>query len=189
MKTKIDIAADRYFRNVAENFVPYLGNIADRKDEIVFDNLPFDADKVSLITGKKKHLLSGLYSLDIVCEFSNPGLTDRSGPVNIEYKGIMIKGNAFFVQKNNPDNPLAIALNANGELIEALSSIDLQKGVLGIDKDTVTVKLTPLGVSYMYMTFPPMQYNGFIHHADIEKLCRCLRLIRKTIESCAVIAA
>ena len=181
MRTKADVQAGIYLKNISKKFVSYLGDMEALTDEMVFKSPPMALNNVKIRIKKNKFLFGGVFSLQIIGEHVQPELTEDVRTISIGYKGRMIKGDAYFKDGNAGQGRILARLNGNSELISTLNGLDLEKGEIRKVDEKLEICLTPLGGSYMYMTIPPMQYTGAFSQRDIEGICRTLSLIGETM--------
>ncbi len=170
MKQKIDAYARTNLEYLAAQFTPYWGEMEVCGEEVVFANPPPPLAKVKIICKKKKSLLGGLYSLQIMGEIEKEGLARNKTPIRLYYHGIVSKGKAYFKHQEDIDEELIEELNNDANLISILSLLDLETGEIWIEDDKYTIVLSPISGSFMYMIFPPLRYSGTLPKEEIGQL-------------------
>ncbi len=128
MKQKIDGHAQTYLRHISKRFSAYLGEMEAAGDEIVFRSPPEPLQCVRIKNKKNKFLLGGMFSLQITGEYEMPSMEQETATIAIGYKGMMVRGPAYFTQKDGRENGMAGKLNNADGLIETLNGLDLEKG-------------------------------------------------------------
>jgi hypothetical protein len=179
MRQKIDGYAQQYLREIAHHFQPYFGEMAMSNEAAVFSAPPQPLSRVRIFNKQNKQLFGGVYSLQVVGEIDRPDLTALKDPIRIFYRGLFKKGQAYFRQKQDT---LAEYLNGHPELIATLTQLDLEFGAIRAVNGKYEVQLTPLGGSYLYMTFPPLRYSGTISKQEISGLVKTLRQLSQILQ-------
>lgn len=186
MKQKIDADARINLEYLAAKFAPCLGEMEVNGEEAVFTNPPPPLSKVEIRLKKKKSLLGGVYSLQIVGEIKKEGLAKDKVPIRLHYQGIVSKGKAYFKHKEDIHETLVASLNNDSDLIDILSRLDLETGEIWLEDDKYILVLSPISGAFMYMVFPPMRYSGAIPKEEIGQLNTSLLKTSKLLQSCVV---
>ncbi|AGL02293.1 DUF3156 family protein [Desulfoscipio gibsoniae] len=174
MKQKIDGYARTSLGFIAKEFGAYLGKMEADPDGVVFTAPPGSLSQVRITNNKKKFLLGGLFALEIIGEIPLKGLVRDNCPIRLHYRGSLLKGKAYFQDRQGVHKAIVSRLNNDAELIRTLSQLDLEKGEIWVDDDKYTIKLSPLGGSYMYMMIPPLRYTGSLPKKEINRLYAAL---------------
>ena len=180
MKTKAALAAERYLATVADMFMPFLGRASCENGCTCFCFPSIAIDRAELCQRKRSHLFGGFIGLEVVGTV-NTGVSFPESKMSILYKGMMVKGDAYFRVIDGNKSAIHDELNANSDLIKTLSELDLEHGEVIVSESEVKVSLAPLGSTYTYMTFPPMQHAGYFNKNEAALLSRALDLIGKTV--------
>jgi hypothetical protein len=170
VKQKIDAYARANLEYLAARFTPYWGEMEACGEEVVFANPPPPLRRVKILCKKKKSLLGGLYSLQIIGEIDKEGLVRNKTPIRLYYRGLVSKGKAFFKHQEDINSDLIKHLNNDVNLINILSLLDLETGEIWLADDKYIIVMSPISGSFMYMVFPPLRYSGSLPEEEIRQL-------------------
>lgn len=191
MKLKIDGYAEKAMKSITSDFCPYFGQcVADSGDlgGVVFNAPPSSLKKITIKSLKKKLLLSGRYNLQLAGEVPKEGLVKSKKAIKFGYKGFFLKGKAFFHHHLDEYKNVINALNNDSQIIEALTSIDIEFGEIAIENGKYIIKFVPMRGSYLYMVFPPMKYTGRIPKEEVNKLADATRRISEILKKTDVLS-
>lgn len=185
-KQRIDGYARDYLRDLSTLFRPFLGDTASSGDGLRFTAPPCDLAGAMITNRPKKSLFGGVYSLDLIGEIGKKGNEKKSRTIRMGYEGRFVKGKAYFDAGKDSESPLVKQLNGDHQLISDLSELDLEKLEIQVQEDKYTVKMTPIGGSFLYMTFPPMKYPCSLLAGEVEKMCRALVRLSSLLSACTL---
>lgn len=182
MKQKVDVQAKKSLEIMAKYFSPIWGDMEITSQGAVFTAPPKPLSKIKIINKRNKSLLGGLYNLQIIGEVNKEGLNEMKTPITINYKGIMVKGKAYFKNKFDKYKKVIDILNKDMTLIEELDRFDLESGEIWQKNGKYIIKLTPLSGAYMYVVFPPLTYSSMLKKNEVNSLQSALLKISKILE-------